>query len=1088
MARAPLRAGDPARIGHYRLTARLGSGGMGVVYLGIGWDGSQVAVKVLRPELADDQEFRRRFRREVSALMRVKGLCTVRVIEADTESAQPFMITEYAEGPSLAEYIDSHGLIGPEMLYGLATGLAEALTVIHAAGIVHRDFKPSNVILTDAGPKVIDFGIAQAMDATPMTRTGMMVGSAGFMAPEQISGRPGPPADIFVWGVTVAYAATGQPPFGTGDTHAVLYRVMHGDPDISGVPDPLRSLVAAALTKDPDQRPTARQLLDQLTGISVAPSPRVQDSPTQTILAKTWQQTGPGPSGPRPAGEAPRSNGSLLLEPAPSPGAPSPGVPPRGTTPSTRPGAADGSPGRFSRRTAAIGTAALAAAAVAAAVVFAILPGHAPKVGPAANEGGPGTATPVAPNTLPTYPGQLARGVFQRIDRIVASGSTMVTTGSQKTGNAVRQQFFVSTDAGRTWRLAPVQLPGGGQPPLGHEAVRIAGGQRGWMAFGDNAIWISQDGQSWTLARTRGITPQQSSDTINVVTNTPDGFLAAGYESTSAGSQAVTWTSRDGVTWQRLTAAQLGLQEPAGTPPGIDFAVSHGTATVITDRGAGVWLSTDSGAHWTPVTIPVDHGAQNAIRGVSFDGAGFIAVRPGRTASGASDGVAYFSSDGRTWQYAGTIAAAGGWSPDVVKGSDYGFVVAGHTRDQYVAYTSTGTGTKWLPTGSLGSTSSGPGFTPAAGPGGSVLAAGSTNSTRTNQQGLLITADTAGHREPVSLSSIQGGLVPEETVSGIAVAGNEQVAVGSADGYPAVWRRVSDGPWTLVSSLTQVSAGTDLAELSAVTHGPHGWLAVGPGPLVLTSADGTTWRPADTITHDLAGVSAVQAASGPHGYVITGTVAEPGGAYSRDVWWSPDLVTWTKARDVNDTGGSSRVLAVAAGPAGFVSAGSRDNLPVVWTSSDGRTWTAVATPLPAGATAGVIQQVAVNGSHAVALGQQTTAHGVQPLAERSDDGGKTWQPVPFTAPGSGVSFTALTASGGGFTTAAQFGSSGGTMAAAVWTSANGTSWTQSPVSGLNGGGSHAITALAASGSAVTGIDSVQTQASQQFVVRSLPSG
>ena len=559
-------------------------------------------------------------------------------------------------------------------------------------------------------------------------------------------------------------------------------------------------------------------------------------------------------------------------------------------------------------------------------------------------------------------------------------------------------------------------------------------------------------------------------------------------ESTSAGSQAVTWTSRDGVTWQRLTAAQLGLQGPAGTPPGIDFAVSHGTATVITDRGAGVWLSTDSGAHWTPVTIPVDHGAKNAISGVSFDGAGLIAVRPGRTASGASDGVAYFSQDGRTWQYAGTIAAAGGWSPDVVKGSDYGFVVAGHTRDQYVAYTSTGTGTKWLPTGSLGSTSSGPGFTPAVGPGGSVIAVGSTNSTRTNQQGLLIKADTAGHQQPVSLSSIQGGLVPEETVTSVAVAGNEQVAVGSADGYPAVWRRVSDGPWTLVSSLTQVSAGTDLAELSAVTHGPHGWLAVGPGPLVLTSADGTTWRSASGITHDLAGVSAVQAASGPHGYVITGTVAEPGGAYSRDVWWSPDLVTWTKARDVNDTGGSGRVLAVAAGPAGFVSAGSRDHLPVVWTSSDGRTWTAVSAPLPTGATAGVIQQVAVNGSHAVALGQQTTAHGVQPLAERSDDGGKTWQPVPFTAPGPGLSFTALTASGGGFTAAAQFGSSGGTMAAAVWTSANGTSWTRPPVSGLTDGGSHAITALAASGSAVTGIDSIQTQASQQFVVRSLPSG
>jgi len=1052
---------------------------MGVVYLGIGWDGTQVAVKVLRPELADDPEFRHRFRREVSALMRVRGLCTVRVIEADTESPRPFMVTEYAEGPSLAEYIDVHGLIGPDMLYGLATGLAEALTVIHAAGIVHRDFKPSNVILTEAGPKVIDFGIAQALDATSLTQTGMMVGSTGFMSPEQISGRPGPPADVFVWGVTVAYAATGQPPFGSGDTHAVLYRVMHGDPDIVGVPDPLRSLVAAALTKDPDRRPTAGRLLDQLTGSSMAPSARVQDSPTQTILARTWQQAGKDPSSPGPSGGAVRSNGSLLLEPGP-PGRTRP-APPSSVT-------GGSSQGRLNKRAGAIGVAALAAAAVAAAVVFAILPGHTPKEGPSANEGGPGAAAPVAPNTMPTYSGQQARGVFQRIDRIVASGNTMVTTGSQKTGDAVRQQFFVSTDAGRTWRLASVQLPSGGQPPLGYKAARIAGGQRGWMAFGDNAIWTSRDGQSWTLAGTRGITPRQSSDTINVVTNTPNGFLAAGYETTSAGNQAVTWTSRDGVTWQRLTAAQLGLQEPGGTPQGIDFAVTHGTATVITDRGAGVWLSTDSGAHWMPVTVPVDHGAQNAISGVSFDGAGLILVRPGRTASGASDGVAYFSADGRTWQYAGTIAAAGGWYPDVVKGSDYGFVVAGHTRDQYVAYTSTGTGARWLPTGPLGSTSSGPGFTPAVGPGGTVIAAGSTNSTRTNQQGLLIRAGTTGNPEPVSLSSIQGGLIPEEAVNSVAVAGNEQVAAGSADGYPAVWRRVSDGPWTLVSSLGQVSADTDLAGLSAVTHGPNGWLAVGPGPLVLTSADGTKWQPADAITHDLAGVSAVQAASGPHGYVITGTVAETGGAFSRDVWWSQDLVTWTKARDVNETGGSNRVLAVAAGPAGFVSAGSHENLPVVWISSGGRTWTPVSTPLSAGATAGVIQQVAVNGSHAVALGQQTTAHGVQPLAERSADGGRTWQPVPFTAPGPGVSFTALTASGGGFTAAAQFGSSGGTTAAAVWTSANGTSWTRSPVSGLTGDGSHAITALAASGTAVTGIDSVQAQASQQFVARSLPSG
>ena len=328
MARAPLRAGDPVQAGRYRLIARLGSGGMGVVYLGVDPavpDGGPVAVKVLRPELADDLDFRRRFRHEVSALMRVKGVCTVRVIEADTEAERPFMVTEYAEGPSLSEYINSYGALGSGMLYGLATGLAEALTVIHAAGIVHRDLKPSNVILTDAGPKVIDFGIARALDATSVTRTGMMVGSAGFMAPEQISGHPGLAADIFVWGVTVAYAATGRPPFGAGATDAVLYRVMYADPDITGTPGPLRPLVEAALAKDPQARPTARELLDRLASASPR-SYGVADAPTEAVLARTWPQTGPHSGRPGLA----RENGkhaSVLLGPVPA-GAAAPRHPP----------------------------------------------------------------------------------------------------------------------------------------------------------------------------------------------------------------------------------------------------------------------------------------------------------------------------------------------------------------------------------------------------------------------------------------------------------------------------------------------------------------------------------------------------------------------------------------------------------------------------------------------------------------------------------------------------------------------------------------------------------------------------------------
>ena len=244
-------------MGHYRLTARLGAGGMGVVYLGVSWDGAPVAVKVLRPELAGDEEFRRRFGREVAALVQVKGVCTVRVIEADSQSATPFVVTEYAKGPSLSEYIDKNGSVAPEMLFGLATGLAEALTTIHAAGIMHRDLKPSNIILTEAGPKVIDFGIARRQDTTAVTRTGMMIGSMGFMAPEQISGHPGPEADIFAWGVTVAYAATGRSPFGAGNTHSILYRIMYGDANIVSVPDSLLPLVEASLAKDP-QTPADR--------------------------------------------------------------------------------------------------------------------------------------------------------------------------------------------------------------------------------------------------------------------------------------------------------------------------------------------------------------------------------------------------------------------------------------------------------------------------------------------------------------------------------------------------------------------------------------------------------------------------------------------------------------------------------------------------------------------------------------------------------------------------------------------------------------------------------------------------------------
>ncbi len=986
--RTPLAEGDPGRIGRYRLTARLGSGGMGVVYLGVADDGRLVAVKVLRSELADGTEFRARFGREVAVLARIKGAGIVRVIEAGTDSSRPFMVTEYAAGPSLAEYVDSTGPLGAEMLYGLAAGLAQALTAIHAAGVVHRDLKPANVILTMDGPKLIDFGIAQAQDSIALTQTGMTIGSAGFMAPEQVMGHAGPAADIFAWAVTVAYAASGQPPFGTGPTDAIMYRILYAQPKIAPVPESLRPLLEAALAKEPQGRPAAHEILDQLTNSPAAPAPTYadDDTPTQPMPSLTWPPTELTASQPRR-----KENESPLLEPA-GPGTRRPG---------TR--------RRLTGRRAAVAVPALVLTMVAV-LALALLAGRSPKAARLANSSQGGSSSrPLAAGPFGIYPGRQDRGVFQTISRIVGFGSTIVTTGGQTSDGITRQQFFVSANGGASWHLAPVHAPGGSQPPPGYQATRLAGGPRGWVAIGTTgpqAIWTSKDGLSWTLAATHGIAPQLPGDQVFVLTSTAEGFLAAGQGEANGGqTQAVIWTSRDGVTWQRMTAAQLGLARPGESVASISYATSRGDDTVISgalsNGGSGVWLSTNGGSAWTQVTVPDDHGAENTISGLGFDGSGLIAVRPG-----SGDGVAYFSPNGRTWQYSATVGASGGFSPGVVKGSDYGFVVTGtNAAGNYLAYTSTGTGTTWRPTGSLGTTVSDSG-TPFAtvAPGDTVIAAGSTSASKTGQQAVLLKATTAGSVRPVSLPSIPGAVVPEVAVKSQAIADGQQIAVGSADGYPAIWRKAGSGPgeaggasWTLVSSLSLVSAEPGLAALTSVTYGPAGWLAVGvPGPVVFTSANGTTWQPArGSIARGLAGVVGVAAAAGPDGYVIVGKLVAPDGACVADVWWSPNLTDWTRAHDVNDTNGSSQVLAVAAKAYGFVSVGSHDGRPAVWTTTDGRSWRTIVLPLPSGATTAVLQQVAVKGSRVVALGQQTIAGATMPLAELSVDGGATFKPVPL---------------------------------------------------------------------------------------------
>ncbi|WP_163511630.1 serine/threonine-protein kinase [Fodinicola acaciae] len=269
----PLDKGDPAELGGYELLGRLGAGGMGVVYLGRLPGGRLVAIKVVRSRFAQDPEFRERFRREVAAARAVSGAFTAAVIDADPDAERPWLVTEYVPGMPLDEAIAVAGPLPPDSLRTLAGGLAEALRSIHATGLVHRDLKPSNVLLTMDGPRVIDFGISRAMDASKLTQTGFVVGSPGFMSPEQAVGQPVDAAsDVFSYGGVLAYASTGREPFGgDGGVDAQLYRTVVTDPRLDDLAGSwIAPIVQACLEKEAARRPTAAQLLDMLAAAPAA--------------------------------------------------------------------------------------------------------------------------------------------------------------------------------------------------------------------------------------------------------------------------------------------------------------------------------------------------------------------------------------------------------------------------------------------------------------------------------------------------------------------------------------------------------------------------------------------------------------------------------------------------------------------------------------------------------------------------------------------------------------------------------------------------------------------------------------------------
>ncbi len=416
-----LRASDPRQLGPYRIVGRLGEGGMGSVFLAQKSDDTYVALKVIRAELADDTEFRLRFRSEVSRARQVPPFCTAEVLDADIEHDPPYLVVEYVDGPSLTAVVQERGPLSPANQHGLAVGVAVALTAIHGAGVIHRDLKPSNVLLAPGSPKVIDFGIARAVDATSAsTTTDHLIGTVAYMAPERFGPEGGkaltPAADIFAWGGVVAYAGLGRTPFGADIPAALAIRIMTAPPDLHGLQGPIRELVEHALAKNPADRPTARELVDGLlaTGSGRPARPAAFAEQPEVLAAAGIAPNPPTRStvvaGGSPAARA-RTVERLSLAPAPTVT-----VRPRpGGSMAAAGGAAASSPQRWR-------SSVLLLAGTVAAYVTGVLPPRDAAAGARANSAmptprittpGPSATGSVGPTTSPTAgptPSVAARG------------------------------------------------------------------------------------------------------------------------------------------------------------------------------------------------------------------------------------------------------------------------------------------------------------------------------------------------------------------------------------------------------------------------------------------------------------------------------------------------------------------------------------------------------------------------------------------------------------------------------------------------------------------------------------------------------
>jgi hypothetical protein len=763
-----------------------------------------------------------------------------------------------------------------------------------------------------------------------------------------------------------------------------------------------------------------------------------------------------------------------------------------------------------------------------------------------ANSGNAGPTPPAASLGFP--PATLAgndftvaasgRGIRQTLGRVTSAGDEIVAAGSQAGGRIARAQFFVSLNDGRTWTMGTVKSAAGGVPPPGHGAIFVAGGQGAWVALGPGSIWTSPDGRTWTLTPGPGM-PLLPGDQISAVTRTADGFIAVGASGpggAAARSTPLIFLSANGISWERLDAARLHLAAGGGRALDIRYVAAAGKLILIagdvvttkvtgkpkrtvTVQAGAAWLSGDGGATWAPTAgsaagpalAPPGPGAQPQVTGVAAAGRGFVLLRPATVARRPAVD-AYYSPNGLAWSFQATLNAAGGFTAGMANGGPAGVAVTGQEGGPGGTLTAfvSANGQAWRQTRPFGTAASEAVSGVALAPDGAVVTAGISVGPDSRLPVITLTG-TGAAAQRVDLARIPGAVEPEVAVNGVAAQGSTQVAVGSANGFPAAWTSVNGGSsWTRATGATPAvlsRAGTQ--QLTSVTHGIMGWLAVGgvtasaaQHPVVVVSADGSSWQAADgERVFGAPGLFTEQAAANGRGYVIVGRQKIRQVRSGRTVsvrtvaaaWWSAGLSGWQRAGDAPSAGGAGaldgagarQMVAVTASSAGFVAAGSHGDQPSAWTSADGgRTWRQADLPLPVGSTRAVLEHVASTGRVVAAVGTAVTATGRRvPFAASSSNGGASWVESALPVPAGLTSVTALAAAGGTFTATGTYGSTPGHQDVVVWTSPNGVSWRAAEPAGqgLTGPGIQAITSLAVSGSTLTGVGFTASPAGEQPV-------